>query len=74
MSADRLWLHLTVLKDLELWDEVDALLENKYGKIICSSSLVCDEVRREIAHTRGQWVEEGTRAEAQILEHRYALT
>ncbi len=70
MSAERLYFHLTVLKQLELWEEADKLMEHKIGKTICSSSLACDEIRREIAQARGQWLEEGVRAEAQILDKR----
>ena len=71
MTADRLYFHLSVLKELELWDEVDALMESKVGKMISSTSLICEEIRREIAQARGLWVEEGERAQEQILDKRF---
>lgn len=73
MTADRLYFHLSVLKELELWEEVDALMESKVGKMISSTSLVCEEIRREIAQARGLWVEEGERAKEQILDKRFTV-
>ncbi|KAI0726631.1 actin cytoskeleton organization protein [Fomitopsis betulina] len=67
-NADRFYLHLLILRDLELYDEAYELLNNDIGKTICSSSLTCDEIRRDIWRQRGLVKEEGERAKAQILE------
>jgi N-terminal acetyltransferase B complex non-catalytic subunit len=70
LSADRFHLHLTILRELGLFDEAHTLLESDVGKSICSTSLVCDEIRRDIWRLRGLWNEEGERAEQRIVENK----
>ncbi|KAI0807388.1 N-acetyltransferase B complex non catalytic subunit-domain-containing protein [Fomes fomentarius] len=66
--ADRFHLHVTVLKELGLYDEAYELVESETGNIVCSSSLVCEELRREIWKLKGLTKEAGERAEKRILE------
>ncbi len=66
--ADRFHLHVTVLKQLGLYDEAYELVESETGNIVCSSSLVCEELRREIWKLKGLTKEAGERAEKRILE------
>lgn len=61
-SADRFYLHLTILRELQLYDEAFELLEHEVGKAICAASLACDELRREIWKAKGLCKEEGARA------------
>ncbi|KII88399.1 hypothetical protein PLICRDRAFT_54238 [Plicaturopsis crispa FD-325 SS-3] len=70
VSPDRFHLHLTILRELQLFDEANTLLESEIGKAICSKSLVCDEIRREIWRMRGLWIEEGVHAEQRIVEQK----
>ena len=65
---DRFHLHLTVLKELGLYDEAYEMLEQDTGKLLCGLSLVCEELRREIWKLKGLTKEEGERAEKRILE------
>ncbi len=67
-NADRFHLHVTVLKELGLYDEAYELIESEAGKIICSQFLMCEELRREIWKLKGLTREAGERAEQQILE------
>jgi N-terminal acetyltransferase B complex non-catalytic subunit len=67
-SADRFYLHLLVLKELELWDDVDKLLQEDIAKAICATNLYCNEIRRDIWKTRGLLKEEGEAAEKLIVE------
>ncbi|TBU65814.1 N-acetyltransferase B complex non catalytic subunit-domain-containing protein [Dichomitus squalens] len=66
--AERFHLHLTVLKELKLYDEAYDLVESESGRIVCSSSLACEELRREIWKLKGLTKEAGEHAEKQILE------
>ncbi|KAH7922099.1 hypothetical protein BV22DRAFT_1037860 [Leucogyrophana mollusca] len=68
LSADRFHLHLTILRELQLFDEANTLLESEIGRAICSTSLACDELRREIWQMRGLWKEEGEQAQAKITD------
>jgi N-terminal acetyltransferase B complex non-catalytic subunit len=68
VSADRFHLHLTILRELHLFDEAEKLLQSDIGKIICANSLVCDEIRRQIWQIRGLWKEEGELGEQRIIE------
>lgn len=70
LSADRFHLHLTIVRELGLFDEAHTLLESDIGKAICSTSLVCDEIRRDIWRLRKLWKEEGERAERKIVENK----
>jgi N-terminal acetyltransferase B complex non-catalytic subunit len=72
-SADRFHLHLTILEELRLFDEAHTLLESDVGKSICSTSLVCEEIRRRIWRLRGLWKEEGANAERLIIERKYVV-
>ncbi|KAF9535277.1 actin cytoskeleton organization protein [Crepidotus variabilis] len=68
VNAERFHLHLSILRELELWEEADKLLDSDVGKNICSTSLVCNEVRREIWHRQGRRQQEAERAEKLIVE------
>jgi N-terminal acetyltransferase B complex non-catalytic subunit len=70
LSPDRFHLHISILRELELYDEARTLLDSDVGKQICSTSLLCNEVRRDIWRLKGLWKEEGVRAEERILEHK----
>ncbi|KAF8559771.1 actin cytoskeleton organization protein [Imleria badia] len=66
LTADRFHMHISILKELELYDEANTLLESDIGKTICSTSLACDQTRREIWQGRGLFGEEGQRAQQKI--------
>jgi len=68
IHAERFHLHLSILLELELWDEADKLIESDVGKNICSTSLSCNEVRRTIWRKRGRLQQEGDHAEKLIVE------
>lgn len=70
-QADRFHLHLSILRELGLYDEASKLLDSDIGKYICSTSLVCNEIRRDICRDRGLLQEEGKRAEELIVEHKF---
>lgn len=65
---DRFHLHITILKELELYDEAYEMLEQDTGKLVCGLNLACEELRREIYELKGLTKEEGERAEKRILE------
>ncbi|KAI0345163.1 hypothetical protein BDW22DRAFT_1354055 [Trametopsis cervina] len=67
-SADRFYVNLIILKELELWDEATTLLTSDIGQAISDTSLSVDELRREIWKLKGSVKEEGERAQARILE------
>jgi N-terminal acetyltransferase B complex non-catalytic subunit len=68
LSADRLYLHLEVYRELGLTEEAMTLVESEVGQNICSTSLSCNELRREICRTGGMLKDEGERAEHLIAE------
>jgi len=68
VNADRFHLHLSILKELKLYDEAEQLLGSDVGRNICATNLSCDEVRREIWRQQGRSAQEGERAEKLILE------
>jgi N-terminal acetyltransferase B complex non-catalytic subunit len=70
LSPDRFHLHISILRKLELYDEAHALLASDVGKQICATSLLCNEVRRDIWRLKGLWKEEGMRAEEKIIENK----
>ncbi len=70
-SADRFHLHLSILRELKLYDEAVKLLDSEIGAHICGSSLVCNEMRRDIYHLKGLLKEEGKKAETLITEKKY---
>lgn len=59
---------MTVLKELGLYDDAYEMVESEAGKIVCSGTLACDELRREIWKLKGFTTEAGERAEKRILE------
>lgn len=65
---ERFHLHLTLVRELELWEEADKLLTSNIGKDICSTSLACEELRRDIWQRRGLWVDDGDIAKDRIVE------
>lgn len=67
-TADRFHLHLSILLELELFDEAHALLNSDVGKNICATNLSCDEARRAIIQKAGKVDEEGERAEKLVTE------
>jgi N-terminal acetyltransferase B complex non-catalytic subunit len=67
-SADRLFLHLTILRELRLFDDAYKLLSSDVGNYICSTSLVCNEMRREIWRSRGMFDDEAKSAREKIVE------
>ncbi|KAG9318673.1 N-acetyltransferase B complex non catalytic subunit-domain-containing protein [Chiua virens] len=68
LTADRFHMHISILKELQLYDEANTLLESDIGKTICSTSLACDQTRREIWRGRGLFKEEGERARQKISD------
>ncbi|KAJ7940559.1 actin cytoskeleton organization protein [Mycena leptocephala] len=53
---------------LQLFDEARKLLESDIGRSICSASLSCNEIRRDIWRLQGLLEDEGTKAELRITE------
>jgi N-terminal acetyltransferase B complex non-catalytic subunit len=72
-NPDRFHLWLTVLVELELWEEADTLLNDELGKLFCNASLSCNELRREVMQKRGLWEEEGQRARERIQEKKSVI-
>lgn len=68
LSADRFYLHLSILKELELWDEAHQLLITDSGKAVCETSLIVDTIRREVWKQKGLWEEEKQIAQQRITE------
>ncbi|KAF9013886.1 actin cytoskeleton organization protein [Cyathus striatus] len=68
LSADRFYLHLSILRELELFDEAHKLIDSEVGESICATSLSCNELRRDIWKLRGLLKEEGDRAKRLIVE------
>ena len=68
LSADRFYLHLSILKELELWDDAHQLLITTAGSAICETSLIVDEIRREVWKQKGLWEEVKQIAQRRITE------
>ena len=68
LSADRFYLHLSILKELELWDDAHQLLITEPAQAICETSLIVDEIRREVWKRKGLWEEEKQIAQRRITE------
>ena len=68
VNADRFHLHLFVLRELELYQVADGLLDSDVGKSICATNLSCNEVRRDICLRQGRLQQEGERARNRIVE------
>lgn len=73
IHPERFHLHLSILFDLEIWDEADRLIDSEVGKTICATSLSCNEVRRAIWSKQGRLKEEGERAEKAIVDKKQVL-
>ncbi|KAG6874208.1 hypothetical protein C0995_003754 [Termitomyces sp. Mi166 len=67
-SNDRFHLHLSILRELELYDDAHKLLDSDIGRAICSTSLSCNEIRRDIWRKRGMILDEGKLATQRILD------
>ncbi|KAJ7685258.1 actin cytoskeleton organization protein [Mycena polygramma] len=68
VNADRFHLHLSILRELELFDEARTLLESDIGRSICSASLSCNELRRDIWRLQGLLEDEGSKAELRLTQ------
>lgn len=68
LNADRFHLHLSILQQLELYDDAHKLLSSDVGKNICATSLSCNEIRRDIWRLLGLTREEGELARQKIVE------
>ncbi|KDR81676.1 hypothetical protein GALMADRAFT_58678 [Galerina marginata CBS 339.88] len=68
VNADRFHLHLSILRELELYGEAEKLLDSEIGKSICATNLSCNEVRREIWLRQGRLQQESERAEQLLVE------
>ncbi|KAF8965269.1 actin cytoskeleton organization protein [Flammula alnicola] len=68
VSADRFHLHLSILHELDLFEEAEKLLDSDVGKSICATNLSCNEVRRDIWLRQGRTEQEGERAKNLIVE------
>ncbi|KAH7913728.1 N-acetyltransferase B complex non catalytic subunit-domain-containing protein [Hygrophoropsis aurantiaca] len=66
ISPDRFHLHLTILRELELWDDANTLLESEVGESICFTNLACDELRRELWQAGKLWKKESDHAQKKI--------
>ncbi|CAA7271640.1 unnamed protein product [Cyclocybe aegerita] len=70
VNADRFHLHLSILRELELYDETEKLLDSDVGKSICATNLSCNEIRRDIWKRQGRVQHAGELAEQLILENK----
>ncbi|TFK76275.1 actin cytoskeleton organization protein [Pluteus cervinus] len=70
LIADRFYLHLFVLRELQLYDDAHKLLDSEIGTVICNTNLSCNEIRRDIWKRRGMVAEEGARGERRIIEQK----
>ncbi|KIY43365.1 actin cytoskeleton organization protein [Fistulina hepatica ATCC 64428] len=68
VTPDRFHLHLSVLRELGQFEEAHILLNTDIGKSICTTSLICNEVRRDIWRAKGLILEEGQDAAQRIME------
>ncbi|KAI0273734.1 N-acetyltransferase B complex non catalytic subunit-domain-containing protein [Gloeopeniophorella convolvens] len=66
--ADRLYLHLTILQHLQLYDDARKILETESAQFICARNLACDYLRRDIMKAGGWLKEEAEIAEQRLLE------
>jgi N-terminal acetyltransferase B complex non-catalytic subunit len=69
-NADRLCLYITILQQLRLYKDARELLETESGRFLCSRSLACDYLRRDIMKAGGWQKEEAEVAKQRILEKR----
>src|SRR6266478_1251701 len=68
LSSERFCLHLSVLREIGMYEEAQKHLDGEVGKIICSASLVCNQIRRDIWRLQGRALDEGRRAELKSSE------
>lgn len=68
VNADRFYVHILLLRELEMYDEALSLIGTQTGQVICETSLVVDELRRDIVRLKGAIKEEGVRASGRILD------
>jgi N-terminal acetyltransferase B complex non-catalytic subunit len=68
LNADRFHLHLSILRQLELYDDAHKLLSSDVGMNICETSLSCNEIRRDIWRLRGMTRDEGDLARRRIVD------
>jgi N-terminal acetyltransferase B complex non-catalytic subunit len=68
LSSERFCLHLSVLRELGMYEEAEKYFDGEVGKIICSASLVCNQMRRDIWKLQSRALDEGRRAELRISE------
>lgn len=68
LNADRFHLHLSILRQLELYDDAHKLLSSDVGMNICATNLSCNEIRRDIWRLRGMKKDEGELARQRIVE------
>ena len=73
LSADRFHLHLSILRELELYDEAYKLLSSDVGRNICATSLSCNEIRRDIWRLRGMTRDEGELAKQRIVDKKWSF-
>ncbi|KJA27088.1 hypothetical protein HYPSUDRAFT_35639 [Hypholoma sublateritium FD-334 SS-4] len=67
-SSDRFHLHLSILRELNLFEEAEQLLDSDAGKAICATNLSCNEVRRDLWLHHGRTQQEGERAQKLIID------
>jgi len=68
-NADRLYLYLMILRQLNMHDEATTLLKSEQGRIICDRSLICDELRRDLMKAGGALESEGELAQTRIVDN-----
>jgi N-terminal acetyltransferase B complex non-catalytic subunit len=72
VHPDRLYLHTSILQQLELYKNARELFETESGQFICARNISCDYLRREIMRAGGWQAEEGAIADQRIVEKRSA--
>ena len=58
VSPDHFYLHLTILKSLDMIEQAYDLVQTDRGKRLCETSLVVDELRRDIFQAKNACREE----------------
>ena len=73
VHPDRLYLYISILQQLGLYEDARELLDTESGRFLCARHLSCDYLRREIMKAGGWQTEEGVIAEQRIVEKRSAI-
>ena len=73
VHPDRLYLHISILQQLGLYEEARELLDTESGRFLCARNLSCDHLRREIMKAGSWQTEEGGIAEQRVVEKRSAI-